>query len=30
LDLRHGRCLRFDSGLDCSVLSRLIRAVEAA
>jgi len=29
LDLRHGRRLRFDCGLDGSVLTRLIRAVEA-
>ncbi|MCV6577222.1 MAG: transposase [Cohaesibacter sp.] len=30
LELRHDRRLRFDSGLDCSVLTRLIRAVEAS
>ncbi|NMN73922.1 transposase [Rhizobium sp. 57MFTsu3.2] len=30
LQLNFGRCLRFDSGVDATVLARLIRAVEAA
>ncbi len=30
LRLAKGRCLRFDSAIDDAVLSRLIRAVEAA
>ena len=30
LRLSNGRCLRFDSGMDGEVLTRLIRAVEAA
>lgn len=30
LQLSDGRVLRFDSGVDATVLTRLIRAVEAA
>ena len=30
LRLNYGRSLRFDSGVDATVLTRLIRAVEAA
>lgn len=30
LRLNYGRSLRFDSGVDAAVLTRLIRAVEAA
>ena len=30
LSLSNGRCLRFDTGVDVTALTRLIRAVEAA
>ena len=30
LSLSNGRCLRFDTGVEAAVLTRLIRAVEAA
>lgn len=30
LRLANGRCLRFDSAMDCEALTRLIRAVEVA
>ena len=30
LQLAHGRCLRFDQGVDAATLMQLIRAVEAA